>query len=61
VEGFSADGARLEADDVESADGEEVDQVEVARRAFLATHLHLQTPGETSRTIGKTRGALREM
>jgi len=48
-------------DDVESADGKEVDHVGVAGRAFLAAHLHLQTPGETGRTIGKTRGALRGM
>jgi len=48
-------------DDVESTDGQEVDQVEVAGRAFIAAHLHLQTPGETGRTIGKTRGALRGM
>jgi len=61
VEGFSADEARREADDVESADGEEVNQVEVAGRAFFAAHLHLQTPGKTGRTIGKTRGALRGM
>jgi len=61
VEGFGADEVQPGAEEVESADEEEVDQVEVAGRAFLAAHLHLQTPGETGRTIGKTRGALREM
>jgi len=58
VEGFSADEARQVADDVESTDGQEIDQVEVAGRAFIAAHLHLHTPGETGKTIGKTRGPL---
>jgi len=61
VEGFGADEARRVADNVESTDEQEVDQVEVAGRAFIAAHLYLQTPGETGRTIGKTRGALRGM
>jgi len=61
VESFGVDEARPRADDIESGDGEEVDQVEVAGRAFVATHLHLQTPGETGWTIGQTIGALRGM
>jgi len=61
IEGFGADEAQPVVDNVESTEGQEVDQVVVAGHAFIAAHLHLQTPGKTGRTIGKTRGALRGM
>jgi len=61
IEGFGTYEAQPVVDDAESTKKQEADQVEVAGRAFIASHLHLQTPGETGRTIGKTRRALRGM
>jgi len=60
-EGFGTDEVRDVVDDVESTDGQEPDRVDIAGRAFIAAHLHLQTPGEKEMTIGKSRGALRGM
>jgi len=61
IEGFGTYEAQPVMDDAESTEGQEADQVEVAGRAFIAAHLHMQTPGETGMTIGKTRGALKGM
>jgi len=63
VEGFGADEVLSKGEDVESIEGDadERDQVEVAGHMFRAAKLQLPLPGETGRSIGKMRGALRWM